>query len=262
MRLQYSAEHRTIGNMTINFRFIAIALSTLLSLAANADSAAQADCPNPLRTIPIDNNACANEWLSQLINRVGCTLVDVELHVSGARRHRLFLDGQAEILIGMSRTPLREQLVHFSVPIAEHRLLLLARSNSLVPEDMRWCDNTMKQLSVILPGNGAYGKKVDFLRQENECVRSTQTASLGPEQSFKMLLANRADLMVTPESWYKNLHDDEKRLLKKLDLILWRDQSALAMRGLDASFMKRVNDEIKNQLAAGNTPCNLSLPQP
>ncbi|MDN3637501.1 transporter substrate-binding domain-containing protein [Simiduia curdlanivorans] len=233
---------------------------TLLLLACLSPLSAQANqCPAQLNSIPLQNFACADQWLTELFQELNCPITFLPMKVSMSRRMRLLLDGQVQVLLGLSRTPEREQQFQFSVPIATHKLNLYGLKGSTVSSSIKqWCDVTMRSAKLILPPRGHFGPKVEALKQGDQCAAQLIYAPLGTEQASKMLIAGRGDLIIASEHWLESQPPDIQNAIKKLDILVLEENTELAFKGLNNEFIERTNHAIEAKLAAGATLCGLA----
>ncbi|BFM13196.1 hypothetical protein R50072_33490 [Simiduia litorea] len=246
--------------LNLTGRSLTKASNTLLLLACLSPLNAYANqCPTPLKSLPMQNFPCADQWLTELFQEVSCPITFLPIKANMSRRMRLLLDGQVQVLLGLSRTPEREKQFQFSEPIATHRLILYGNKGSTVSKNIKqWCDTTMRSAKLILPPRGHFGPKVDALVNGDQCAGQLIYAPLGAQQASKMLIAGRGDLIIASENWLASQTQELQNAIEKIDILVWEENTELAFNGLDQSFIERVNHVIETKLETGSTLCGLS----
>lgn len=242
-------------------RTLAALLALLPVWSAATPTEPAAACPTPLRTIAQPNRACMNNWLASLFGELGCPVDFEHEGATWPRRIQLLYDDQVELLFGLSDTPDRRELVQFTQPLVRNRTLIMAPIGQPRWRELRqWCDATMRQARILVPGRGYFGHRLESLRNGDQCASSVTLTALGNDQSMKMLQAGRADLAVVTETWWADNVDQLANKFYLLDVVVWQEDLGIATRNLPPEFLLRLNDRIAHRVSQGDIPCGLPAP--
>lgn len=245
----------------MKLKFAALLLALLPAWSTAAPTPPAADCPAPLRTIAQPNRACMNSWLASLFNDLGCPIDFEHAGTTWPRRIQLLFDGQVEVLFGLSDTPERRAFVQFSQPLVRNRTLLMAPIGQPRWRELRqWCDSTMRQAHILVPGRGYFGQRLENLRNGDQCANNVTLTALGNDQSMKMLLAGRADLAVVTETWWVDNIDQLSDKFYLLDLVVWQEDLGIATHNLPPAFLARLDALIGRRVQQDDIPCGMQPP--
>lgn len=116
----------------------------------------------------------------------------------------------------------------------------------------------MRKAHIIITAQGHHGDKVEQLRQGGQRAARVTMAHRSPDQSYKMLMAGRADFMLSTNSGWISLDASQKATLQLIEVDVWHENSGIATRTLTPEFIEQINQAIRIKLATGDTPCDMA----
>lgn len=240
-------------------RFICF-FALIASSAINA-----VECPPVLRTFHIfdktgQKSACLDEWQKSFFNELGCPIDFLNGNPTTVIREAQLREGKIELITGLSQSITRRY--QFSIPFAEHKMMLFRRVADTKWDNIKeWCDSTMKQASIIVPGSGYFGKDIELLHVNPQCVKELIPSPLGHGERLNMLDKQRADLILMSDKWWNNMPVERKKQYTALKFYQWNDQLRIAFSTkVKSSFVDAVNRQLEQKVKSGVAVCQMSLP--
>ena len=165
-----------------------------------------------------------------------------------------------ELLAGLSLSPQRSY--KFSVAFAEHQFQFYRLKSAVRWQNIKdWCDETMKQATMIIPEQGYVGEDIEALRNNTACSKMILSSPPGHALALEMLEKNRADLLLSSDLWHRRMPAAKADNYIALPFFKWRDQIRIAFSAaVPDEFIHKVNTQIQKHRAEGKKVCDMDLP--
>lgn len=242
-------------------------LPSMLVSPASAAASTDAACPKPLRTFHMFNRdgktlSCFDNWQQQFFAELGCSLQFVEANPGMNYRVDQLTQQQVEVVTGLAKRT--DRVFKYSRAIGNNNSYIYRHASAPQWDQITdWCDDTMKQATLIAPAEGYYGEKVEMLRKNPQCAKWLLLLPRGTGLSFDMLAKKRADLMVSSERYYKMLPASEAANYVRLPQIAIEGPVYLAFSAqIPDAFIERVDQLVHKRRASGETICDLTPASP
>ena len=227
--------------------------------------AAQAvECPTALNTFHIygrssQNYGCLDHWQKTLFAELGCPLNFIEGNPAIPKKEALLAANKIQLVTGLAKAPYRN--FHFSQPIVANRSFLYRRVDDPHWDQITgWCDATMQQATIIGNADVYAGEYVARLRADKTCSKWFIETPRGLLQSFSLLDAKRADLLISPELFVRRMPEKQRQQYKALSLPVDAGYLHIAFSAAaPASFIETVNQFIEQKRAGQTTLCDMDL---
>jgi|GEM_PF-4709333 len=231
--------------------------------------AAQAiECPVALNTFHIygrssQNYGCLDQWQTALFAELGCPLNFIEGNPAIPKKEALLAVNNIQLITGLAKAPHRK--FQFSHPFAANPSFLYRRIDDPRWDQITsWCDATMQQATLIGNADVYAGEHVAHLRTDHHCSKWFIETPRGLLQSFLLLDAKRADLLISPELFVRRMPEKQQQQYKALSLPVDNGYLYIAFSAaVPASFIQTVNQSIAQNSAGQTTLCDMDrVPAP
>lgn len=236
-----------------------------LVVSFSTSVAASEGCPTQLRTYHFYDRSgqalsCMDQWQAEFFSELGCPLQFLNYNPQTTQREAMLQQQNIELLAGLSLSPQRSY--KFSVAFAEHQFQFYRLKSAMRWQNIKdWCDETMKQATMIIPEQGYIGEDIEALRKNTACSKMILSSPPGHALALDMLEKNRADLLLSSNLWLRRMPAEQADHYVALPFFKWRDQIRIAFSAaVPDEFIRKVNTQIQKHRAEGKKVCDMDLP--
>src|SRR3990167_5332462 len=145
-----------------------------------------------------------DQWQAEFFNELGCPLQFLNYNPKITQRESMLQRQNIELLAGLSLSPQRSY--KFSVAFAEHQFQFYRLKSAVRWQNIKdWCDETMKQATMIIPEQGYVGEDIEALRNNTACSKMILSSPPGHALALEMLEKNLADLLLSSDLWHRRM---------------------------------------------------------